>query len=150
MEKVFNAYFLEKVLALYRSQNLKIEDEKMFFKTLNEVKYIKWNVYAKKSFGGPQQVLEYLGRYTHKVAITIHRILEITDADITFKYKDYKDGNQQKLMTLGKGSYIPKQENRAVILPETPNWNLKILSKGEPKTYKSTYRNLDTVSLNNE
>jgi len=116
MEKIFKCYFLEKVIEFYKSQNLQIEDEKMFFQTLNEVKYIKWNVYAKKPFGGPWQVLAYLGRYTHKVAITTHRILNISDTEITFCYKDYKDGNKEKLMTLSHEEFLRRFEQH--ILPK--------------------------------
>lgn len=59
-----------------------------------------WVVYAKQPFGGPQQVIEYLGRYTHKIAISNHRIKDIADGKVTFSYKDYADGSRQKLMTL--------------------------------------------------
>jgi hypothetical protein len=61
-----------------------------------------WVVYAKEPFGGPEQVVEYLGRYTHKVAIGNHRILSINDEGVKFKYRDYRD-NRQKELTL-KGS----------------------------------------------
>ena len=59
-----------------------------------------WVVYAKRPFGGPKQVIEYLGRYTHKVAISNHRIQEVTPAEVTFSYKDYRNGSSQKQMTL--------------------------------------------------
>ena len=59
-------------------------------------------MYAKAPFGGPQTVIEYLGRYTHKVAISNHRINSINDEDetVTFNYKDYADDSKQKQMTL--------------------------------------------------
>lgn len=60
----------------------------------------EWVVYAKPPFAGPEQVIEYLGRYTHKVAISNHRIKNIGDGKVTFSYKDYADGNKQKQMTL--------------------------------------------------
>ena len=116
MEKIFKGYFLEKITRLKNSDQLKIEDETEFERILNEVKYIKWNVYAKRPFGGPRQVLEYLGRYTHKVAITTHRILNISDIEITFKYKDYKDGNKQKEMTLSHEEFLRRFEQH--ILPK--------------------------------
>ncbi len=67
-----------------------------------------WVVYAKAPFGGPQAVIEYVGRYTHKVAITGHRITAIDQqADtVTFGYKDYADGGTQKLMTLKGAAFI--------------------------------------------
>lgn len=55
---------------------------------------------AKRPFGGPKQVIEYLGRYTHKVAISNQRIKEVTDSEVSFSYKDYKVGGTTKLMTL--------------------------------------------------
>lgn len=116
MEKIFKGYFLEKLQLLFASQKLQVEDATAFESILQEVKFIKWNVYAKRSFGGPQQVLEYLGRYTHKVAITTHRILNISGTDITFKYKDYKDGNKQKEMILSHEEFLRRFEQH--ILPK--------------------------------
>lgn len=60
----------------------------------------EWVVYAKRPFGGPQQVIEYLGRYTHKVAISNHRLEQVKERDVTFRYKDYKDSGATKHMTL--------------------------------------------------
>lgn len=60
----------------------------------------QWVVYAKRPFGGPKQVIEYLGRYTHKVAISNHRIRSVTATEVGFSYKDYKDGGKSKLMQL--------------------------------------------------
>jgi len=57
-------------------------------------------VYAKRPFGGPKQVLEYLGRYTHKTAISNHRLLEVTDTAVRFSYKDYRSEGKKKEMTL--------------------------------------------------
>ncbi len=60
----------------------------------------QWVVYAKRPFGGPQQVIEYLGRYTHKVAISNHRIKQVDQSSVTFSYKDYRNGSTQNQMTL--------------------------------------------------
>jgi hypothetical protein len=78
----------------------------------------EWVIYAKASFGGPQSVIEYLGRYTHKVAISNHRITSINDADdtVTFEYKDYADDNKQKQMTLTATEFIRRFEQH--ILPK--------------------------------
>ena len=59
-----------------------------------------WVVYAKRPFGGPQQVIEYLGRYTHKVAISNHRLEQVDEHKATFRYKDYRAKGATKLMTL--------------------------------------------------
>lgn len=64
-----------------------------------------WVVYAKRPFGGPKQVIEYLGRYTHKVAISNHRIEKVTATDVTFGYKDYRQGGSPKQMTLGNAEF---------------------------------------------
>lgn len=60
----------------------------------------KWIVYAKAPFGGPKQVLEYLSRYTHRVAISNSRILSFVEGTVTFRWRDYADGNRSKIMTL--------------------------------------------------
>jgi len=65
-----------------------------------------WVVYAKRPFGGPKQVIEYLGRYTHKVAISNHRIQAVTNNTVTFRYKDYRDESKNKLMTLDAMEFI--------------------------------------------
>jgi hypothetical protein len=67
-----------------------------------------WVVYAKAPFGGPQAVIEYLGRYTHKVAISNHRLLCIDENEdtVSFHYKDYRNGGKQKEMSLGAGEFI--------------------------------------------
>jgi len=57
-----------------------------------------WVVYAKEPFGGPKQVIEYLGRYSHKIAISNHRIKEIENSKIVFSYKDYANGGIQRLI----------------------------------------------------
>jgi len=65
-----------------------------------------WVVYAKKPFAGPQQVLDYVGRYTHRVAIANNRLLDIENRQVHFRYKDYRDGGQQKTMTLSADEFI--------------------------------------------
>lgn len=66
----------------------------------------RWIVYAKAPFAGPQQVLEYLGRYTHKVAIGDYRILALEDGQVTFRYRDRKAGDIEKSMTLPAEVFI--------------------------------------------
>jgi Putative transposase/Transposase zinc-binding domain len=64
-----------------------------------------WVVYAKRPFGGPPSVVEYLGRYTHKVAISNHRLQSIEGDKVSFTYKDYKDGAKQKMMQLSVAEF---------------------------------------------
>jgi hypothetical protein len=64
-----------------------------------------WVVYAKQPFAGPEEVLKYVARYTHRVAISNHRLLDINDGKVQFRWKDYRDGNRQKTMTLGADEF---------------------------------------------
>ena len=63
-------------------------------------------VYAKPPFGGPQQVLAYLARYTHRVAIANSRLVSITDTDVAFRWKDYRHHDNSKVMTLAADEFI--------------------------------------------
>jgi hypothetical protein len=65
-----------------------------------------WVVYANRPFGSPKHVIEYLGRYTHKVAISNHRIVDVKDDRISFRYKDYRDASKVKLMPLQTSEFI--------------------------------------------
>jgi hypothetical protein len=65
-----------------------------------------WVVYAKPPFGGAEQVFNYLGRYTHRIAISNHRIVNFADGKVTFSWKDYADGCQKKLMTLDAVEFL--------------------------------------------
>src|SRR5712671_2929075 len=65
-----------------------------------------WVVYAKRPFAGPEQVLKYVARYTHRVAISNNRLLDINDGKVQFRWKDYRDGNRHKTMTLGADEFI--------------------------------------------
>lgn len=67
---------------------------------------MNWVIYAKQPFLGPKQVIEYLGRYSHKVAISNHRIKNISDDKVSFTYIDYADGSKQKLMTLEADEFL--------------------------------------------
>ena len=85
--------------------------------TLRSALYnIEWITYFKKPMGGPAQVVEYLGRYTHKAAISKHRIKCIDrDNNVTFEYKDYADEGKKKLMTLPGEEFLRRYEQH--ILP---------------------------------
>jgi Putative transposase/Transposase zinc-binding domain len=66
----------------------------------------EWVVYAKPPFGGPEQVLKYLARYTHRVAISNARLLDLREGGVTFRYKDYADAHRQKAMTLAADEFL--------------------------------------------
>src|SRR5207249_8250428 len=77
-----------------------------FSRHLDPVRNLKWVVYAKPPFAGPQQVVDYVGRYTHRVAISNHRIVDIEGGDVKFTWRDYRDNNQQKIMILSADKFI--------------------------------------------
>jgi hypothetical protein len=65
-----------------------------------------WVVYAKRPFAGPKQVLDYVGRYTHRVALSNNRLVSMDNGKVCFRWKDYRDGSRQKTMTLEAGEFI--------------------------------------------
>lgn len=77
-----------------------------FKRLLASLRAREWWVYAKPPFAGPEQVLAYLGRYTHRVAISNQRLLALKDGQVTFSWKDYARGNQQRTMTLPADEFI--------------------------------------------
>jgi hypothetical protein len=108
MSLVFKNKYMEGFLKLLKQENLPTgQAGKTIEPSLRETLYNKsWVVYAKQPFGGPAQVIEYLGRYTHKVAISNHRILSAADDKISFRYKDYADEGKQKIMTLDATEFL--------------------------------------------
>ncbi len=118
MAIVYRAKFLEslkKLIANAEVTTVADDDIKNIIKNLYNK---EWIVYAKKPFGGPQQVIEYLGRYTHKVAITNNRIKAVDDKNKTviFDYKDYGNNGTQKQMKLHAAEFIRRFEQH--ILPK--------------------------------
>lgn len=101
LRKVFKGKFMSELKTLAASGAIKLAAdlrEKLYSK--------KWVVYAKRPFARPQDVLEYLGRYTHKTAISNYRIKEVTTDSVRFSYKDYKKGGEAKEMTLSAHEFI--------------------------------------------
>ena len=68
---------------------------------------IEWVVYAKPPFGGPEQVLKYLARYTHRVAITESRLLGLEDGLVRIRSKDYAHGDRKEVLTLSAAEFVP-------------------------------------------
>ena len=91
-----------------------LRDPAAFARYLAPLHLQKWVVYAKPPFGGPQQVLQYLGRYTHRVAISNWRIRASQNDQVSFEWKDYSDGSQSKLMTLPADEFIRRFLQHAV------------------------------------
>jgi hypothetical protein len=86
----------------------KLADHAAFARYLAPSSKVEWVVYAKRPFGGPEAVLAYLSRYTHRVAISNSRLLACDGEGVTFKYKDYRANGpaRQKVMRLAKGEFI--------------------------------------------
>lgn len=106
---VYKAIFLKKLRQLLCEGLLQTEGLELE-KQLKQAGRKSWNVYAKSPFGSVGSVVEYLGRYSHKVAITKHRILSITEHSVIFKYKDYSAGGQQKTMSLSIAEFLRRFE----------------------------------------
>ncbi len=110
---------------------------------------IDWIVYAKKPFAGPEQVLRYLARYTHRIAISNHRIVALDDQSVTLTWKDYRNGAKQKHMTLDAHEFI-----RRFLLHVLPDGFQRIrhygfLANGHRKAKLATIRKLlDTAQPN--
>lgn len=118
MSQVYKAKFLQALKKLIDSDGVRLICESDEKELLNLLYNKDWIVYAKAPFGGPHAVIEYLGRYTHKVAISNHRIVSINDQEdtVSFTYKDYADGGKQKQMTLSSAEFIRRFQQH--ILPK--------------------------------
>lgn len=113
LSRLFQGLFLHYLKQAFRRGDLEfhgslqhLSDGRAFGSFLDALRRVKWVVYAKRPFGGPAQVLDYLGRYTHRVAISNHRLLNIDDQQVTFSWKDYRNGNQVRSMTLDTNEFI--------------------------------------------
>lgn len=113
LSRVFRGKFLAGLKRLHRSKKLQcagpaaaLADPRQFTKLLRHLHRHDWVVYAKPAFGGPIQVLRYLGRYTHRVAISNHRLLAFDQERVTFRWKDYARGGKQGQMTLTATEFL--------------------------------------------
>jgi len=113
LSRVFRGKFVAGLRRAYRQKKLRfygsiaaLEEPKRFASFLRTVFRQDWVVYAKPAFGGPTQVLRYLGRYTHRVAISNHRLLAFDGERVTFRWKDYAHGSKQRKMTLSASVFL--------------------------------------------
>jgi len=118
MAIVYRAKYLQGLAQLIADKKVSVPTDMDIKPLLNTLYKKTWVVYAKKPFGGPEQVIDYLGRYTHKVAISNHRIQSIDTQNhrVLFDYKDYADGGKMKTMTLPATEFIRRFEQH--ILPK--------------------------------
>jgi hypothetical protein len=113
LSRLFRRLFLQGLQRLFEQGKLEffselatLSDAQAFATYLQPLRKLDWVVYAKPPFGGPQQVLAYLGRYTHRVAIANERLLALTDHQVSFCWKDYQHHNRSKTMQLEAGEFI--------------------------------------------
>ncbi len=115
LSRLFRRLLLEKLIAVHQAGHLKffgqfaaLADAQAFTTYLAPLRRAEWVVYAKRPFGGPQAVLTYLSRYTHRVAIANSRLIACDRANVTFRWKDYraKRRDSQKVMTLATAEFI--------------------------------------------
>ena len=113
LSRLFRRLFLEYLLNAFDAGKLEffsslqsLRDSSSFLDYLAPLREAEWVVYAKRPFAGPEHVLDYVGRYTHRVAISNNRLLNIAEGKVTFRYKDYRHDAQQKTMTLQAEEFI--------------------------------------------
>jgi hypothetical protein len=111
--KVFRGKFVHGLRLAFRGKRLTfagqiqhLSEARKFSSFLRTLFRQDWVVYAKPAFGGPEQVIRYLGRYTHRVAISNHRLVSFDGNDVTFLWRDYAHGNKQKKMTVSAEEFI--------------------------------------------
>jgi len=90
----------------FRGNLVALAQPKTFAAWLRSLFRKDWVVYAKRPFGGPEYVLHYLGRYTHRVAISNHRLVSFTDGKVTFRWRDSAHNNEQKLLTVSLDEFL--------------------------------------------
>jgi hypothetical protein len=113
LSRLFRRLFLDELRAAFAAGELgffgdltDLTDPATFTRQIRELRRVEWVVYAKPPFGGPGQVLAYLGRYTHRVAIANSRLLSVTDTTVAFRWKDYRHHGKAKVMTIGTDEFI--------------------------------------------
>jgi hypothetical protein len=111
--KVFRGKFVDGLRRAHRKKRLTcagsiqhLEKPQCLSAFLRTLFRQNWVVYAKPAFGGPEQVIRYLGRYTHRVAISNHRLISFDGSNVTFRWRDYAGGNKQRVMTVSADEFM--------------------------------------------
>jgi len=129
LSRVFRGKFLAGLGALHRQGKLTLpgllSNGPSFTAWLSPLYAKEWVVYAKAPFGGPEQVLKYLARYTHRVAISNHRLVKLEQGRVTFRYRDYADSRKEKFLTLSALEFL-----RRFVLHVLPKGFMKIRHYG--------------------
>lgn len=113
LSRLFRRLFLEALQRAFHAGKLqffssleRLREPDPFHRYLDSVRQINWVVYAKPPFAGPERVLDYVGRYTHRIAISNNRLIDIEDGKVHFNWKDYRGGSRQKVMALSAEEFI--------------------------------------------
>jgi len=113
LSRVFRGKFVSGLKQMFQKGDLclpgrlqPLAQRKAFHSFLRTLFRHDWVVYAKRPFGGPEHVLHYLARYTHRVAISNHRLVSFAGGKVTFRWKDYTHGNKSRLMTLAAEEFL--------------------------------------------
>ncbi len=113
LSRLFRRLFLQYLQKAFDTGKLQfftslqpLEERPVFVRHLAKARSSEWVVYAKAPFAGPEQVLDYVGRYTHRVAISNNRLLDIEQGHVSFRWKDYRQDSEQKTMTLSADEFI--------------------------------------------
>jgi hypothetical protein len=178
LSRLFRRLFLAELRQAHDSGALRffnelaaLQEPRAFARYLAPLARAEWLVYAKPPFGGPQHVLEYLGRYTHRVAINNSRLVEFTGDEVAFRWKDYRHESRHKVMRLSAAEFVRRfllhvlpggfqrirhygllanrtreaklQRCRELLQMPTP----EAADRGEPEDYRDRYLRLTGVSL---
>ncbi len=113
LREIFHGKFVDALKQAFQNGQLRFEGDlkllaqpKTFAAWLRPLYRQDWVVYLKRPFGGPEYVLQYLGRYTHRVAISNHRLVSFTDGQVTFRWRDSAHHNEQKLLPLSLDEFL--------------------------------------------
>jgi hypothetical protein len=113
LSRLFRRLFIEKLQAAFDAGRLaffgalaRLADTAAFTQCLAELRRVEWVVYAKRPFADPAAVLAYLGRYTHRVAIANSRLVALAGGQVSFRWRDYRHHDKNKIMTLAAGEFI--------------------------------------------
>jgi rubredoxin len=113
LREIFRGKFVDALEQAFQNGQLRFEGDlkllaqpKIFAAWLRPLFRQEWVVYLKRPFGGPEYVLHYLGRYTHRVAISNHRLVALTDGQVTFRWRDSAHHNEQKLLPLSLNEFL--------------------------------------------
>jgi hypothetical protein len=113
LSRVFRGKFVAALKAAFRDATLEfhgqlapLSDPQVFASWLRVLFRKDWVVYSKPPFGGPEHVLRYLGAYTHRVAISNHRLLALADGEVTFRWRDSAHGNRKRVMALPVDEFL--------------------------------------------